>query len=89
MRVEEKASEGILDFQFTRKYVIHLTCSCPKGSLFTGDPVRHGIGNFVEVLLTSDTSVEVRIGGVLWWVVCKVFFVFRLLVDNPVETNGD
>lgn len=43
----------------------------------------------VKVLLTPETPVEVRIGNVLWWVVCGVFFVLLLLVDNPVKANGD
>jgi len=36
-----------------------------------------------------DTPIEVRIGGVLWWVMCNVFFVLLLLVDYPVGANDD
>jgi len=43
----------------------------------------------VKALLTPGTFIEVRIGFVLWWVVCDVLFVFLLLVENPVETKGD
>jgi len=43
----------------------------------------------MKALLTLETFVKVRIGDVLWWVVCGMFFMFLFLVDNPVETNGD
>jgi hypothetical protein len=45
--------------------------------------------DWVKALLTLNTSVEVRIGGVFWRVVCGVLFVLLLLVDNPVKTNTD
>lgn len=43
----------------------------------------------MKVLLTLDTPIEVRVGNILWWVVCDVFFVLLLLVDNPVKAKGD
>jgi hypothetical protein len=88
MRVEEKASRAHVSFQFDKRVYCNLTCSCPKEILFAGNAVRWGM-ELRKVLLTPDTPIEVRIGGVLWWVMCNVFFVLLLLVDYPVGTNDD
>jgi len=90
MWVEEKASKRVVsNFQFNKQVYYTSYLFLPQGKSVHGQFYQRQEWDCVKVLLTPDTPVEVRIGSVLWWVVCNVFFVLLLLVDNPVKANGD
>lgn len=89
MGVEEKALKGSCQFSVQQASTLCILPILAPREVCSWQFCQKLECDCVKVLLTPETPIEVRIGNVLRWVVCGMFFVLLLLVDNPVKAKGD